>query len=78
MSEYNYCFIHEKYQWDPRRCEVKYPCKYDQMCCLTQEGWKSPFHACANMFGNEAAYDLLIDYGGQLNLKAKHKMSNRK
>jgi len=48
------------------RWDADHPCKLDQMGCLTQVGWKSPFHACANMFDAEIAYDLLIDNGRQL------------
>ena len=48
-------------QWD-----ADYPFKLEQVGCLTQVGWKSPFHACANMFDGEITYDLLLDNGRQL------------
>ena len=68
--------IREKCQWDPRQVGCRL--SLDQMGCLTQVGWKSLFHACANMLGTETAYDLLIENCRQLNLNVKHEVSKWK
>ena len=66
--------IREKFSGIRVEWDADYSRKFDQAGCLSQVDWTSPFKACANLFGNETAYDILIDNGRQLNLDVKHKI----
>ena len=68
------------------RWDEDYPCKHvNSIRWATslrwlpiQVGWKSQLHACANIFGAETAYDLVIDNGRQLSFDVKRKISKWK
>ena len=66
--------VREKFNGIGVGWDADYPCKLDQVGCLIQVGWNSPFHACANMLGDETAYDILTDNGRPLNLDVRYKI----